>query len=566
MAGQQHVQPNAIGQTKENWNNWVANERDRAPGDYIAAWFRKAADSALNTTKDIAGVVGARIDQLNAGKRILDEGGPPAEEVVYAKTVASKAVAADRDVLDRLTMLVRMNREEASFTTDNRKAQTCLDAAKMYGRAGDHLGDLLPDTPSWGSDTERDAGALMQVRVMKADFGNTISTAAEAVVGAAASKLGGSGRPAASSGSPSNGQPSVEDLMLTLFKLHDLNNNGVLEVEELVQLNKKIAMLHHGKDTDKLAVEAKYKSVFRDKLDNQGKPVPYEVFRRYMKQVLDDLDKDPRGQIMMLEQFCAEAESAREVFAFMSFASVSDEPFLAQLGIDRQASDELLFPSAKAAADEMAAAEPVGVTVAPPTPAQREAERRRAEEARLAEQQKLQFAQQQQQQQEAPPVWGSGVEQMQHAGSHGNSQLQQTRQHNTPVQTPSLGRGSPGERGGQWQQQPPRAASAQSTHSHSAGPGGGGYGGRDFAQDAASALPPPPPAAVQMLYQKGSLVQVWSNSKNMWLDAVISEAFDRSTFTEGYAVPAGSYKVSSKSGHKWIMPEHVQSQLRSALK
>jgi len=47
-----------------------------------------------------------------------------------------------------------------------------------------------------------------------------------------------------------------------------------------------------------------------------------------MVQVLNDVDKDPRAQEMILEQFIAEAESARDAFRFQSFASASDFAFM----------------------------------------------------------------------------------------------------------------------------------------------------------------------------------------------------------------------------------------------
>jgi len=125
----------------------------------------------------------------------------------------------------------------------------------------------------------------------------------------------------------------LEEMMSVLFRLHDLNSNGLLEEEELVQLNSKVAMLHYGKDTDLVAVKAKYRALFREKLDAEGRPVPYPIFRRYVLQVLDGLDPDPLAQEMIVEQFSAEARSARAVFHVDSFASSSDQKFLSKLSI-----------------------------------------------------------------------------------------------------------------------------------------------------------------------------------------------------------------------------------------
>jgi hypothetical protein len=117
-------------------------------------------------------------------------------------------------------------------------------------------------------------------------------------------------------------QQQLESMLLELFTLHDLNGNGLLEEDELVALNVKIAMLHHGKDIDRGAIKNQYVRLFREKLDPQGRPVPYSVFRNYMHLVLSELDRDPVAQEMILEQFAAEAKSGRAAFWIPSFASV----------------------------------------------------------------------------------------------------------------------------------------------------------------------------------------------------------------------------------------------------
>jgi len=122
-----------------------------------------------------------------------------------------------------------------------------------------------------------------------------------------------------------------EMLLEDLFRLHDLNRNGVLEEMELIKLNEKITMLHFGKDADKTAVRAKYKDLFRTKLDPHGDPVPYEKFRDYMMETLQGLDTDTRAQELIMEQFIAEAQSARVCFKHPSFQSVTDEIFLSQM-------------------------------------------------------------------------------------------------------------------------------------------------------------------------------------------------------------------------------------------
>merc|ERR1712232_590742 len=123
---------------------------------------------------------------------------------------------------------------------------------------------------------------------------------------------------------------SLEPLVRELFALQDLNN-VLLEEIELIKLNEKIAMLHHGKDTDRAALKRKYKDLFRCKLDPNGNPVCYAVFKRYMYEVLHHMDEDRNAQELILEQFIAEARSGREIFRCPSFQSVTDEPFRSTL-------------------------------------------------------------------------------------------------------------------------------------------------------------------------------------------------------------------------------------------
>ena len=135
----------------------------------------------------------------------------------------------------------------------------------------------------------------------------------------------------------------LEELMQELFRLHDLNRNGVLEENELVQLNTKIKLLHHGHSADRQAVKDEYRALFREHLDPEGRPVCYQVFRRYMFHVLDNLDKQPAAQEMILEHFLEEAKCAHAVFHLPSFASASDMALLSQLSVSSLA--ELRSPS-----------------------------------------------------------------------------------------------------------------------------------------------------------------------------------------------------------------------------
>jgi len=120
----------------------------------------------------------------------------------------------------------------------------------------------------------------------------------------------------------------ISEMIDTLFRLHDLNENGVLEEEELVQLNKKVAIMHHGKGVDTDQVREKYHALFRNELDATGEPVGVEKFRDYTLRVLRAIDSDASAQQMILEQWIAEAALGRASFAVPSFHSFSDLPFL----------------------------------------------------------------------------------------------------------------------------------------------------------------------------------------------------------------------------------------------
>jgi len=123
----------------------------------------------------------------------------------------------------------------------------------------------------------------------------------------------------------------LEPMMKELFELQDLNKNGVLEEDELIKLNEKIAMLHHGKDTDRGAVKKHWKDLFRSKLDPNGDPVPFPTFRRYMFELLEGMDKDRIAQELILEQYIAQAKSGRVAFHCDSFASVTDQPYRSKI-------------------------------------------------------------------------------------------------------------------------------------------------------------------------------------------------------------------------------------------
>merc|ERR1719329_574608 len=125
----------------------------------------------------------------------------------------------------------------------------------------------------------------------------------------------------------------LEENIQMLFRRHDLKGNGVLEEMELIKLNQKIAMLHYGvesKEADADAVAEKYSKLFRENIasDSRGEPIVYPIFREYILKQLDNVDPDPRAQVMIVDQWIAEAESGREAFKYTSMQSESDFPFI----------------------------------------------------------------------------------------------------------------------------------------------------------------------------------------------------------------------------------------------
>lgn len=143
--------------------------------------------------------------------------------------------------------------------------------------------------------------------------------------------------------SPPHRPPGVEEMLKELFRLHDLNSNGLLEEEELVRLNIEVAKLHYGDSADLPEIHAKYSALFREKLDAEGNPIPYGVFRCYMLGVLNELDKDPRAQQMIAEQLAVEASVARIVLELPPDGSSDESVRLqryAQVGVHQMKDTE----------------------------------------------------------------------------------------------------------------------------------------------------------------------------------------------------------------------------------
>eukprot|EP00929_Paragymnodinium_shiwhaense_P052040 TRINITY_DN260_c0_g3_i1.p1 TRINITY_DN260_c0_g3~~TRINITY_DN260_c0_g3_i1.p1 ORF type:complete len:687 (-),score=180.65 TRINITY_DN260_c0_g3_i1:115-2175(-) len=663
------------------WNHWLDPERERAPGDKLVEWLGTQASAGLSVLGEYAQAATSRFQVLSDSKRFLDEGGLPTQTAVLAKKNAMDAVAADVAFMNHLQTLIRINQEEGSFTMDASKKESCRRQIELYGAAAKLLGEgntATPKAPTWNSALEQDAGRIMAFRLAKADLLSNIpggNVIANIGIGTGNSQSGGassSRQAAGASGSAKSNQAAdMEKLMSQLFTLHDLNANGVLEEEELIKLNEKIAILHYGRDIDKGAVRQKFQGVFRDKLNASGEAVPYEVFRLYMLEVLAGLDSDRRAQVMILEQFCAEAESGREAFQFQSLASFSDEPFLEALGVQRlpptPAAPSKQPPAAAAAAKGSATFPPPaaaqGSATFPPTAAHAG---------------------------RPNPVPPSPAERMPsittEAHGPGMGYFPSMNSSAVPMAPGDLGppRKTMADTVAESQLRPPLPAESKASRDTMAASFASSASGDDTPvsiimdpkelqpgaytvvhkqvgvnpepdqfhnvthtldqgarvnvleikifpalnrvrgrlespfgwislldlsdgfrwaepvgatvdwRSSKELIPPPPPAtqkqmpsmtssmpsisssmpskaersgsksrgAVPMDFASGDRIQVWSNSQKSWLDGKVLEAFDQATFTEGYAVPAGSYKVTSAAGTKWIMTEQVAQLLR----
>lgn len=121
----------------------------------------------------------------------------------------------------------------------------------------------------------------------------------------------------------------LEALIQQLFKKQDLNGDGVLEEAELIKLNQRISYLHHGRDdTKEQSVKENMTKLFREHLDVRGNAVVYPLFREYILHQLDAEDRDERAQIMIVEQWIAEADSGRAAFSLCSVSSETDFAYM----------------------------------------------------------------------------------------------------------------------------------------------------------------------------------------------------------------------------------------------
>jgi len=63
-------------------------------------------------------------------------------------------------------------------------------------------------------------------------------------------------------------------------------------------------------------------------------------------------------------------------------------------------------------------------------------------------------------------------------------------------------------------------------------------------------------------YRTGDQLEVWSGSQQAWLPGSVLAAFDTETSVDGFKVPAGTVKVTSAAGVKWVLPDQRTKMLR----
>lgn len=94
---------------------------------------------------------------------------------------------------------------------------------------------------------------------------------------------------------------------------------------------------------------------------------------------------------------------------------------------------------------------------------------------------------------------------------------------------------------------------------HSTGPSGPRPGSRGSGTASAAAAPASPPASG---FQAHDHVEVWSDGANAWLDGSVEEVFETERVLDGYALPAGSVKVSCAGAVKYVPPAQLATTLR----
>mmetsp|Transcript_54268 Transcript_54268/g.126349 ORF Transcript_54268/g.126349 Transcript_54268/m.126349 type:complete len:410 (+) Transcript_54268:45-1274(+) len=300
-------------------------------------------------------------------------------------------------------------------------------------------------------------------------------------------------------------QRGLEELTAELFQLQDLNDDGFLQEEELVRLSEKIAELR-GDSAGGAIVGAKCRQVFRAKLDPEGRPVPFPIFRQHMLQVLTELRPDEQAQLRMLEQFVAEAQAGRAAFHYESLSGGSKAFARGQLLPDRTLSEDVQSASAESVSS---AGQPGGPALTFADRVQSIAQGESFSNRDLA-----------------APVQPKAAETAMRAALMEEVRTEPSRR---------------AAEAGVLLQEAKRSSSSSSVDSF---------------------VPVPGSMQPELPFAKGEPLQVWSNSKQLWLDGVVEEAFTSDCRAEGYSVPAGTLKVRSPAGVKWVMADKTAGVLR----
>jgi len=146
-------------------------------------WMQERTQAPLDKMKDFVATLGAplvsavqdRLGVIQAGKRMLDEGGEAAELEVLAKKVALDAVASDNDIMDRMQNAVDMYSDAATLLRKSglraldHLASSYTERSDFYSKILENAGKAPKEPPM--TDTEWDAIKFIQLRQAKAQLG-----------------------------------------------------------------------------------------------------------------------------------------------------------------------------------------------------------------------------------------------------------------------------------------------------------------------------------------------------------------------------------------------------------
>jgi len=150
-------------------DEWM-QERTQAPLDKMKDWVADGVAPLVNMAKERIGIV-------QAGKRMLDDGGEAAELGVLAKKVSIDAVKLDNDIMIKLGNVVRLYSEAAELLQDQTSglgflgslAEAYAKRSQVYSAFLETLEDAPQEPPT--TDVEQDAMKILQLRQAKAGLG-----------------------------------------------------------------------------------------------------------------------------------------------------------------------------------------------------------------------------------------------------------------------------------------------------------------------------------------------------------------------------------------------------------